>query len=187
MKYKTVVDQIRSGRMTREELQLLRTRALIKQRDGDQDAHLVLQAIDSAVAHDSGIIFMGFCPNGEIANRLDTKWKSNGVCTFDFDESATQMNTFRRVCAGDLIVLKKTEQFGKTMSLHGHGRVTAVRTGEDGRRYLEMDWTAQDQVLSKVPLIGCQATVNLRAMEKVEDEMPDEFFDWLGQPRVARA
>ena len=189
MKYKAVVDQIRSGRMTRTELQILRARAHAKQRDGDQDAHLILQEVDSAVARDSGIIFMGFCPSADIANRLDAKWKSEGVCTFDFDESVKQTNIFRSICAGDLVVLKKNkpEEFGKAMSLHGHGRVRALKTGEDGRRYLEMTWTEQDQVLLAVPLMGCQATVNLRAMEKVEGEMPNEFFDWLGQPRVAQA
>jgi len=178
MKYENTIKKIRDGRMTRTELRDVREKALAKKKTGDSDAHEVLQAIDHAVAQDASMIFMGFCPNAEIANRLDTAWKTHGVCTFDFDESVVQMETFRNICAGDLLVLKKVEKFGKTMRLYGHGRVKAAKEGNDGRRYLEMQWSPQERVI-EVPLIGCQSTVNLRSMESVEAAMPDEFFTWL--------
>jgi hypothetical protein len=163
MNYQRTIDNIRAGALTRSELRAVRENALAKQKEGDADAQAVLQAVDCAVARDVSMIFMGFCPNAEITNRLDTEWKKKGICTFDYDESEMQMNTFRDICSGDLIVLKKVEVFGKTMSLHGHGRVKATGTGDDGRRYLEMDWSAENRNIV-VPLMGCQSTVNLRTM-----------------------
>jgi len=185
MKYQKTVDQIMLGNLTRADLQTMRERAQVKLNDGDEEARLVLQALDCAVAKDSGIIFMGFCPNGELANRLDDQWKERGICTFDYDDSVDQMNLFRSICTGDLIVLKKGEEFGRTMSLHGHGRVTGTNTGSDGRRYLELNWSPAGKFTSDVPMMGCQSTVNLRDMESVEDAMPYEFFDWAYLPRAA--
>jgi len=183
MKYQRTLDNIRAGLMTRVQLRAARENASAKQKDGDPDAHEILRAIDSAVAKDASMIFMGFCPNAEIANRLDTTWKAQGICTFDFDESTTQMNTFRNICSGDLIILKKVEKFGKTMRLFGHGRVKTTKEGADGRRYLLMDWSTQDRDI-EVPLMGCQSTVNLRTMENVEAEMTPEFFVWLEDASV---
>jgi hypothetical protein len=180
MKYENTLKRISGGELTRGELRVVRENALTKKNEGDSDAQAVLQAVDSAVAKDASMVFMGFCPNADIDNRLDTEWKAQHICTFDYDESVVQMDTFRNICAGDLIVLKKVEQFGKTMRLYGHGRVTGTTEGPDGRRMLEMNWSAQDQVI-EVPLIGCQSTVNLRSMESVEAAMPEEFFDWLYQ------
>jgi hypothetical protein len=185
MKYQKTIDQIKLGNLTRVDLQTMRARAQAKLVEGDEEARLVLQALDGAVAKDSGIIFMGFCPNGELANRLDYQWKEQGICTFDYDDSVDQMNLFRSICAGDLIVLKKSEEFGRTMSLHGHGRVTGTNMGSDGRRYLEVNWTPAGKFASDVPMMGCQSTVNLRDMESVEDAMPHEFFDWADLPRSA--
>lgn len=184
MKHENTVNRIKSAELTRAELQTIRGHAQIKYDNGDEEARLVLQALDSAVAKDSGIIFMGFCPNGEIANRLDMQWKQNGICTFDYDESIDQMNLFRSICVDDFIVLKKSEDFGRTMSLHGHGRVIGRNTGEDGRRFLGMNWSPAVAFPSNVPLMGCQSTVNLRDMQTVEGAMPHEFFDWANLPRT---
>lgn len=186
MKYQKVIDQITSGLCTRVELDTLRVRAQTKLKEGDPEAHTVLQALDSAVAKDAGIVFMGFCPNRELANRLDKEWKRLGICTFDYDDDVKQMDAFRSICAGDLIVLKKGEQFGRTMSLHGHGRVTGTRTGADGRRYLEVTWSPAGELNQHVPMMGCQSTVNVREMRTVEASMPDEFFEWAGLPRTKR-
>ncbi len=186
MKYQNVVDRIQAGKLTRDELREVRQKALVQQNAGDEDASTVVLAIDGAVARDSGILFMGFCPGAELKNRLDIAWKEQGVCTFNHDKDPKQVNTFMNICAGDLVVLKIAEQFGKTMALHGHGRVAALKTGADGRRYLEMVWSDQAHILSGVPMMACQSTVNLRSMEKVEAAMPPEFFDWLGQPRGSK-
>ncbi|MES1979708.1 MAG: hypothetical protein V4451_16840 [Pseudomonadota bacterium] len=187
MKYQSMLDQIQSGRLTRDELAEVRRKAALPKYVNDADTAVILQAIDSAVARDTGIIFMGFCPNAEIANRLDTEWREKGICTFHYDEDPTQIYTFNNICAGDLIVLKKTETFGRTMVLYGHGRVTAVKAEKDGRRYLEMAWSRQDRELPGMPMMGCQATVNLRSMEKVEESLPPEFFAWLGEGVTASA
>ena len=178
MKYQQIIDRIKNGELTRLELKALRENATAKLRDGDKDAQAVLLAMDTAIAKDAYIIFMGFCPNADLANRLDTQWREQGVCTFDFDESPLQMERFRSIHPGDLLVLKKRQVFGKTMRIYGHGRVRATRTGEDGRRFLEMAWATQDEIM-EVSLMGCDSTVNLRALETVEAEMPPQFFQWL--------
>lgn len=187
MKYRSIIEQIKLGNLTRDELQTMRIRAQAKLDGGDDDSRLVLQALDNAVAKDSGIIFMGFCPNGDLSNRLDDEWKLQGVCTFDYDDSVDQMNLFRGICAGDLVILKKSEKFGQTMSLHGHGRVTGTNTGSDGRRYLEMASSFAGRFSSDVPMMGCQSTVNLRNMRAVEGVMPREFFEWANLPHSAAA
>ena len=183
MKYQRIIDQIASGALTRAELQTMRERAAAKLSKGDEQARTVLQTIDSAIARDHGIVFMGFCPNGELSNRVDGYWKANGLCTFDYDESLDQMTLFRSICTGDLIVLKKTEVFGQFMSLHGHGRVASTRTGSDGRRELLVDWSPAVRFASNVPMMGCQSTVNLRELRTVEGAMPPEFFEWALLPR----
>jgi hypothetical protein len=183
MKYQKIIDQIRSGALTRAELQTMRDRAAAKFAEGDEEARAVLKAIDSAVARDHRIVFMGFCPSGELANRVDGHWKANGICNFDYDESVDQMTLFRSICAGDLIILKKTEVFGQLMSLHGHGRVSGMRTGADGRRELLVDWSPAVRFAANVPMMGCQSTVNLREMQTVEGAMPPEFFEWALLPK----
>ena len=183
MKYEKTIEQIKSGTLTRDALRTIRERATGALANGDEDARSVLQALDHAVARDWRIVFMGFCPNGELANRVDGRWRAEGTCTFDYDESEAQMNQFRSIIAGDLVVLKKSEVHGKPMSLHGHGRVTGTRTGADGRRELLVDWSQAVPFPEHVPMMGCQGTVNLREMGTVEGAMPMAFFDWAGLPR----
>ena len=121
---------------------------------------------------------MGFCPDADFDERLDTHWEAEGICRFDYLESAAQLERFASICVGDLVVLKKREQFGKTMKLFGHGRVTGIDHDDDGVRFLKVHWSGQDQVI-EVPLLGCNSTVDIRGIEAVEAEMPDEFYQWL--------
>ena len=76
------------------------------------------------------------------------------------------------------MILKKREQFGRTMKLYGHGRVRSVAYDEDEHKYLLMDWSDQNEVI-EVPLMGCNSTVDIRTIEAVEDAMPEEFHTWL--------
>ena len=39
------------------------------------------------------------------------------------DEGERQVEQFNTIYSGDLVVMKKREEFGKTMKLYGHGRV----------------------------------------------------------------
>src|SRR5690554_3445842 len=48
-------------------------------------------------------------------------------------------------------------RFSKTMKLYGHGRVKSVAYDGNQIRYLEMDWSDQDQVI-EVPLIDRKST-----------------------------
>ena len=178
MKYIKAVERVRSGEMSRSDLARLKRNAEQKLATGDEEARQVLDAINNATPTDSYVLFMGFCPGADFSERLDTEWKKQGICRFDYLESEHQAERFNSICKGDLVVLKKREKFGKTMKLYGHGRVKTVAYDDDQIRYLKMDWSDQDQVI-EVPLMGCNSTVDVKSIEIVEDEMPQEFYEWL--------
>ena len=180
MKYKNILDKISLGKMSRSELQDLRNNALTKFKAGDDEAMAVVSAIDVAKPKDTYILFMGFCPDADIGNRVDIEWKAQGICTFNYPESTVQVNRFNDVNTGDLVVLKKNAELGKTMTLHGHGRVTGIAYDDRQTRYLRMQWSAQTEVIT-VPAMAATSTVNIKAIETVEEEMPEEFFTWLGR------
>ncbi|MCL6272334.1 hypothetical protein M3P05_20670 [Sansalvadorimonas sp. 2012CJ34-2] len=104
--------------------------------------------------------------------------EKNNICRFDYLESKHQVERFNSICKGDRVILKKREQFGKTMKLYGHGRVTSIAYDNDNIRYLNMDWSDQDEII-EVPLMGCNSTVDTKSIEQVEDEMPEQFYNWL--------
>ncbi|MCL1043711.1 hypothetical protein L2712_18965 [Shewanella marisflavi] len=64
------------------------------------------------------------------------------------------------------------------MKLYGHGRVNGIAYDEDQVRYLKMGWSNQEEII-EVPLMGCNSTVDIKTIEAVEDEMPEEFYTWL--------
>jgi hypothetical protein len=64
------------------------------------------------------------------------------------------------------------------MEVSGHGRVKSVAVYDNGQQYLKMDWSDQKEII-EVPLMACHSTVNVKAMDVVEDNMPQEFFEWL--------
>lgn len=180
VKYQSTLNMIRSKKLSKGELRQLRENAVKRHAQGDVDAQTVLDEIDLASPADKEIVFMGFCPDADINNRLDTEWRAKDICTFQYPESEHQLARFNNIWPGDLIVLKKTQEFGKTMRLYGHGRVTGVKYTLDGVRYLEMNWSNQDSVI-EVPLMGAGSTVNVKSIEQVEAEMPVDFYRWLNQ------
>ena len=181
MKYQKQIDKIRNGDYSRADLNRLREN-VARRVQHDADARAVLEEIDRATPSDRYIIFMGFCPGADFANRLDVEWREKKVCTFVFLESEQQSQRFNDIWPDDLIVLKKRQRFGETMQLYGHGRVTEVKYDPSGNRYLEMNWSPQEEII-EVPLMGCNSTVDVRTIERVEAEMPVEFFTWLGDYR----
>ena len=180
MRYEKVITRILNGEMSRIDLLNLKDNAIQKLASGDVDAEAVISAINIAKPRDQYILFMGFCPGADFSERLDIEWKAKGVCRFDYLESTTQLERFSGICVGDLIVLKKREQFGKTMKLYGHGRVTGIEYDDENVRFLKVDWSSQDEVI-EVPLMGCNSTVDVKAIEDVETEMPEEFYRWIDQ------
>lgn len=180
MKYENVVERIRQNNYSRSELLKLRANAKAKVGSGDSDAQAVVDEIHATTPSDTHIIFMGFCPGADFDNRVDLEWKEKGICTFIYLESEHQLERFNNIWPGDLIVLKKRHEFGKSMRLYGHGRATGVKYDSNGNRYLEMDWSQQDRII-EVPLMGCNSTVDVRTIEQVENAMPQEFYDWLGE------
>lgn len=184
MSHQKAIEKIRSGEYSRAELVRLRDNAEALLKRGDESVVAVIAEIDKATPADKTIIFMGFCPDANFDNRLDIDWKAKGICTFDFLQSERQLERFNGIWPGDLIVLKKRQQFGKTMLLYGHGRAAGVEYDQANIRYLVMDWSAQDDII-EVPLMGCNSTVEVRTIEQVEAEMPAAFFHWLGHPNPA--
>lgn len=172
--------KIGEGAYSRAELSRIRANAEAKLKAGHRDAALILEAINRAKPTDDFIVFMGFCPGASMENRLDIEWREKGICTFIFLDSPAQLEKFNSILVGDLIVLKKRQQFGKTMQLYGHGRVTGVQHDAEGNRVLLMNWSSQSDIL-EVPLMGCNSTVDIRSIEQVEDAMPEDFYAWLGQ------
>ena len=53
-------------------------RALTK---GAPEAALVLDAIRQAKPRDLYCVFMGFCANADLSNRMDGKWREQGNCS----------------------------------------------------------------------------------------------------------
>jgi len=126
---------------------------------------------------EKNFIFMGFCPDGKIANRLDREWIASGRCHFDYIKSERQLERFGNIVPGEIIILKKREVFGKTMKLYRCGKVKNVLIRG---RSLEVDWAKSDEIV-EVPLMGCNSTVDVRSFERLKDEMPKEFWAWLNQ------
>lgn len=173
-----LVSRISDVSLTRAELAQIESRARDAVARGDRDAQAVLDAIGSAHPSDRYFVFMGFCPGADFRNRLDHEWRAQGNCTFEFFESEYQIERFRSIKPGDLLILKKRQQFGRTMRLYGYGRVMRTQDTASGIRILLMSWSAQ-QMEIEVPLLGCNDTVNVREVARVEREMPPEFWDWL--------
>jgi len=178
MKYQKQIDIIKSGKMSRADLGKLKKNAKIKLDQGDMDARLVIDEINMAVPSDQYILFMGFCPDADVSNRLDAEWKEKGICRFDWVESEVQMERFYTICVGDLVVLKKRKKFGESMNLYGHGCVTSIAHDENNMRFLNVDWSPQEEVI-EVPLMACNSTVDIKSIEVVEEAMPDSFWQWL--------
>jgi len=134
----------------------------------------------SVVNFEGKFVFFGFCPGADFSKRLDTRWKELGICEFHYFGSATQVKRFASIVPGDLVVLKKRQVIGKTMRLYGFGLVTAIDFDEHGSRVLKVDWSKQERVI-EVPLMGCNATIDIRGKERVIAEMPADFFAWLSE------
>jgi hypothetical protein len=172
------IDRINNKNLSRTEMATLEARARDAIMRGDAGAQSVLDAIAVAMEKTRYIVFIGFCPGGSVRNRLDIAWKQQGICTFEYFSSDDQFEKFVSIRVGDLIVLRKRQQIGKTMRLYGHGRVTARDLSNSGDRILQVKWSEQrDEIV--VPLMSCNEAINVRDIIKVEAVMPLEFWDWL--------
>lgn len=181
--YAKILSRIGSSHLSREELSSLRANALKVIGRGNAAAQEVLDAINRAAPTDSYFVFMGFCPGADFSNRLDMEWKRKGICTFEFFDSERQMKRFRSIHVGDMIILKKNQERGRTMRLYGHGRVASLDKSPKGDFMLKMLWSTQADEI-EVPLMACNDTVNIRELERVDKAMPDEFWRWINDVQV---
>ena len=67
------------------------------------------------------------------------------------------------------------------MKLFGFGKIKVRIHSQDGAISYKMNWNTQKETI-ELPLMGCNATINVRSLEVVEREMPSEFWDWLSSP-----
>ena len=123
-------------------------------------------------------IFMGYCPGGRVENALDEMWIRDSYCDFTYVESQAQVDKFFDIEPGDILILKKMLVDTQEMDISAWGKVKSIHTSKQtGIPYLRVDWKPKE--ILRVPLMGCVATVNVRTLDKVENAMPAEFWDWL--------
>ncbi len=138
----------------------------------------------SAVTSD--VAFIGFCPGADFGRRRDGRWWKLGICEFDYDGSPIQTRQFASIRVGDRVILKKNQVRSKSVRLFGHGEVTGIDFTPEGRRLLRVRWHPDDSVI-EVPLLGCNATVNVRNLAVMLEKMPEEFrrcFKSVGRKRA---
>ena len=177
-----ILENIRAGEFSRTDMLQMRDNAEPLAKNGNAMAQAIVDAINTTAVPElkAEYVFMGFCPEADFDNRQDLDWIERGICTFDYLESAVQTRRFNKIMVGDFIILKKRHDFGKTMHLYGHGKVTELRKRlSDGLRYLLVDWSKQEEIL-EVPLLGCNSTVDIRSLEVIERELHEDFWKWLG-------
>ena len=176
--YSKIIHKIRNNEFSRSELALVRENASRMAQSGDENARAVLDEIATCgvTGSDRRLAFIGFCPAGDIDNRLDGRWISEGICEFDYVESQHQQQRFSEIMTGDTLILKKREQFGETMRLYSSGTVREV---VERGRLLKVNWRTDCGEIV-MPLMGCNSTVDIKSIEVVEKTVPDEFWRWLG-------
>lgn len=179
MKYQKKLNDIKSGKYSRAELQQIHDNAKKRIDAGDIEAAVVMTACMAAAPSDRHFIFMGFCPDGDAENSQYEEWMQKGICTYDWFEDENQTGAFENIRVNDLIILKKQNINAQKMSLHGWGRVKAYHHDKKTCHKLEMEWSPQTEVI-EIPLMGVTRTVNPKALKDIEERLPEEFFAWLG-------
>lgn len=184
----SVLDKIVTGELSRDEFLIIRDNALRiinnpSTEEMRRNAEIVLAACDRHAPEpiSSHYNFMGFCPGADILRRRDTLWREMDICDFHFYDSPAQMEAFTKQLPGDWIILKKREVFGRTMKLYGFGKITRRRVNENNEVLFDVNWNTQANEI-EVPLMGCNATVNMRSLTQVDDGMPQDFWVWLENP-----
>jgi hypothetical protein len=148
-----------------------------------KEASEALSACDSHMPEplSSQYNFMDFCPEGDIKNRKDTKWREQGTCNFHFEESVGQMTAFSLQVPGDWIILKKVQESDNTMALYGFGKITKRLMDEKGFTYFDVNWNEQSKEIL-VPLMGCHSNINMKTLDRVEKIMDKVFWSWISHP-----
>lgn len=186
-KFEDLAKKIRLGGMTRSKMHKYRDNMRELLKIGYPAAQLVIDAINQTAVPkiEEKYAFIGFCPGGNFANRLDTFWLTAGICKFDNIKSSHQIGRFAGIHKGDTIILKKMLQWGVSMELFAYGEVLEVKDAKESQLiYFHVDWHEHDEYLI-VPAMAARSTIDVRALEKVEEAMPPEFWTWLSSgPRV---
>ena len=124
------------------------------------------------------IVFVDFCPGGVVCNRQDVAWIQQGVCTFETFSSDEQWEVFQSIAIGDLLVMKRSVHFTRTMLLHAWGRVFGCDLTEKRDRVLLVNWS-HEQGQIEVPLLDRDDMMLSCEPGAVQEFMPEAFWDWL--------
>ena len=180
-KFEEIANKIRLGGMSRSEMHQYRKNMRDLLKSGYSAAQLVIDAVNQTAVPkiEEKYAFIGFCPGGNFANRLDTFWLTAGICKFDNIKSKHQIVRFADIHKGDTIILKKMLQWGVSMELFAYGEVLEVKDAKESQLiYFHVDWHEHNEYLI-VPAMAARSTVDVRSLEKVEETMPPEFWTWL--------
>jgi hypothetical protein len=177
MKYQKQLDAIKSGEKDRAWLASIKEKAEGLVAKGDAEAKLILDAIDDAQPSDRFYVFMGFCPDANLDNRLDREWKEEGICYYEDTSQEGQMDTFCSLHIGDKIILKKQNINKQIMTLHGHGRIVGIDRSNE-LPVMKMNWSDQEEII-EIPLMGMTRTVGKKTLEEIQGVVPEYFFQWL--------
>ena len=124
------------------------------------------------------IVFVDFCPGGVVCNRQDVAWVQQSICTYESFANDEQWELFQSISIGDLLVMKKSQQFSKTMLLHAYGHVFGFDFSDNRDRVLFVDWT-YEQGQIEVPLLERDEMVVCCDQDAIATSMPAAFWDWL--------
>jgi len=176
-------ENIANGKVTRNQLYKLRNRyaSLLSDPSKSQLASDLLDVVEATEIPPSmaEYLFLGHCPGARVENSLLDQWVNDSYCDFRHIEDEKQLQKFFEIYPGDILILKKRDIAKQEMEISAWGKVTSVHTSRTtGIPYLRVNWTKPDHFLV-VPLMGCTRTVNVRSLEKVENTMPPEFWEWL--------
>lgn len=176
------MESVRSGNLSRTDLLRMKTNAEARLNENPRIEELLELISKTAVPSlEAEYVFMGYCPGADLSRRKDTEWIAGGFITFEFIESDRQHKQFNGIHPPDKIILKKREEFGETMLIHAYGEVTESAISKStGLTYHRVNWKIKDEPII-VPLLGCNATVNIRSITQVDEGMTPEFWDWLKQ------
>ena len=183
--FEELANKIRLGGMSRIKMHTYRKNMRVLLNRGVSAAQLVIDAVNQTAVPkiEEKYAFIGFCPGGNFANRLDTFWLTAGICKFDNIQSTHQIGRFAGIHTGDTIILKKMLQWGVSMELFAYGEVLEVKDAKESQLiYFHVDWHEHDEYLI-VPAMAARSTVDVRSLEKVEESMPPEFWTWLSSGR----
>jgi len=123
-------------------------------------------------------LFIDFCANNDITQRLDLAWKEKGICELDQMEGTSLDKDLKNLSAANHVILKKNNPNGETMNLFGYGLIRSIKRDDHGKSYLSVWWSKQEQVI-EIPLMNCQSNINPISNEEICASLTEKELDYF--------